>query len=775
MEAGGLNFALMNVRRCLLFSLLLLFGSSAAAQSLPPARTGGVDEPAPRVVMNLAAHPDDEDGLTLAYYRWAEDAVAYSVIYTRGEGGQNEIGPDLYEKLGALRTAETERAGRGLGTQVRFLNFSDFGYSKFAAEAFEKWGGRDSVTARLVYVIRRLKPDVLFTNHDTLTVGDTQHGQHQAVGISAYDAFSLAADAAYHPEQLDEPGVDLWQPKRLFLRLWRGGADTADVKVPVGDLIASRNRSAADIAIAAIAEHRSQGFDTFAPRFRADTTYFALLRSVPGVPPLPENATDLAAGLAPNTHAAAARNLDYLIDSGRITSVLPFAEVVVPGDSVALAGDDVPVYWAHDFTFYDGLTPAPVEVVFGGLVDTVVTVAPGHPIAEPITVLRIPADATPTLPKDVRQYDRFLNSPPIQVAVRVPGQPTGLYAAEHLPLEIAPPLALNVAEAVAVPEARPRLLLRPGSNQLTVTGQNYEPSDDLRLVVEVVSGDRSVTTADQSVRPQTGALQETVRLDLPDSIAPGTYSVYTHGFLDGADIAEELDGVVLPDIAVPAGLRVGFVKSYDDTTEDALRELGATVVPLDSAALAQGRFDGMNTIVVDIRAYLVRSDLRRYNQHLLDWVERGGHLVVNYQKVFEWNPQFDDPFDASRKNPDGFAPYPLLLGRDRVTYEDAPVTLLEPDHVLFHAPNEITADDWADWVQERGLYFPTAYDSRYAELLSMSDPGEDPLMSSTLIARYGKGTYVYTALGWYRQLAAYNPGAYRLFANLVSLPLVDGR
>ena len=747
----------------LLFLLALLLAAPAVAQS--------IDAPSPRVVMNLAAHPDDEDGLTLAHYRHAEDAVAYSVIYTRGEGGQNEIGPELYEKLGAIRTAETQAAARTLGTQVRFLNVYDFGYSKFAAEAFDMWGGRDAVTARLVYLVRKLKPDVLFTNHDTLTVGPrTQHGQHQAVGLSAYDAFALAADPSFHPEQLAEPGVDLWQPKRLFLRL-RSDRDTADVRVPVGDAVAGR--SASDRAVEAAAEHRSQGFDKFAPRFRADTTYFALLRAAPGVPPLSDDATDLAEGLAPNPHAARA-DLAYLIDSGRISSVLPANTRLLPADSVALPGEAVPVFWTQQTAFYTSGEPAPVELAFSGAVDTVVTVPPGLAPGEPAAVLRIPPDAAPTLPKDERQYDRLLSTPPVQVAVRVPGDEDAVYYADHLALEIAPPLTLGVAEAVMLPsrEVLPRVLLRPGANRLTLAGRRYDPDlDALRLHAEVVLGDRSVAVAEQQVNIEDSAWQEEIELVLPDTLAPGSYSVYVRA----GEVTEEIEGIVLPEIRVPRGLRVGLVTSYDDATEQALRTLGAAVVPLDSAALAASDFAGLHTIVVDIRAYLVRPDLRRYNQRLLDWVERGGHLVVTYQKTFEWNPQYDDPFDASRKNPDGFAPYPLLLGRDRVTYEDAPVELLEPDHVLFHEPNAITEADWDGWVQERGLYFPSGYDGRYTELFAMHDPGEAPLRSSTLLAEVGEGTYVYTALGWYRQLAAYNPGATRLFANLVSLPLVDGR
>ncbi len=756
-----------------LFALLLFAVAPVCAQS--------IDAPEPLVVMNLAAHPDDEDGLTLAHYRWAHDAVAYSVIYTRGEGGQNEIGPDLYERLGAIRTDETERAGRILGSQVRFLNFYDFGYSKSAAEAFDTWGGRDAVTARLVQVLRTLKPDVVFTNHDTLTVGpQTQHGQHQAVGLSAYDAFALAADPSYHPEQLAEPGVDLWQPKRLFLRLWRGpGGERVDVKVPVGDLVPGRDVSAADLAVEAAAEHRSQGFDKFAPRFRADTTYFQLLRAAPGVAPLPPNATDLAAGLTPN-RSAADLPLATLLDTGRLTASLRDGEGLRLDADRAVPGQTVPVYWRFGTRFSPAGRPTPVEIVFTGAVDTVVTVPPENASnTVPIAYLHLPADAAPTLPKAERQYDRFLSTPPVQYAVRLPGQPAAIYTAEHLPLEIAPPITVELPEGV--------VRLRPGANTLAYR-LRIDDGEATGAIVQLAIAPpsqpnirvRPLVVEEQTVAKGVGWSDEAFSFTLPDDVPPGDYAlrlearpVPTPAVWTPA--TAKRTARVLPPVEVPKGLRIGFVTSYDDTTERALRDLGATVVPLDSAALASGDFAGLNTIVVDIRAYLVRPDLRRYNDHLLDWVRGGGHLVVTYQKTFEWNPEYDDPFDAEKKNPAGFAPYPLLLGRNRVTYEDAAVTLLDPESVLFHAPNEIAPGDWDGWVQERGLYFPAEYDARYTELLSMHDPGEAPLTSSTLLAEVGDGTYLYTALGWYRQLAAYNPGATRLFANFVSLPLVDGR
>ena len=424
----------------------------------------------------------------------------------------------------------------------------------------------------------------------------------------------------------------------------------------------------------------------------------------------------------------------------------------------------------------------PVEIAFSGAVDTVMTVPAGaSPGDGPVGVLRIPADAAPTLPKDVRQYDRFLSGPPIQYTVRVPGDADAWYTAAHLPLEIAPPLALEPAAAV--------LRLRPGRNAISVRVHVFDAAaDSVTLGVSMQEFDpenplytlQSRTFAIDGV----GSVVDSVALTLEQAeFEVGPHTLYlsavplydtARGARRGTPVFTAQPARALPPVLVPEGLRVGIVESYDAATANALREMGATVVPLDSAALATSDFAGLHTVVVDIRAYLVRNDLRQYNERLLDWVRGGGHLVVTYQKTFEWNPQYDDPFGEG-KNPAGFAPYPLLLGRDRVTYEDAPVTVLDPDHALFRAPNEITESDWADWVQERGLYFPTGYDDRYTELFAMHDPGEAPLRSSTLIADVGEGTYVYTALGWYRQLAAYNPGAYRLFANLVSLPLVDER
>jgi LmbE family N-acetylglucosaminyl deacetylase len=212
-------------------------------------------------LMSVSAHPDDEGGSTLAYYARIKGVKTYSIFFTRGEGGQNEIGSDLYQDLAAIRTKETMEAAKLIGSEVYFLGFPDFGYSKTAKETFPRWGGKDSVVARLVYFIRALKPDVIITNHDTVTTGpNRQHGNHQAVGISAYEAFEKASDPSYHPEQLHD-GMTPWQVKKLFVRFY--DRDTALIYLPpvttdVTQKDASGN-TMYDIALSALQQHRSQG------------------------------------------------------------------------------------------------------------------------------------------------------------------------------------------------------------------------------------------------------------------------------------------------------------------------------------------------------------------------------------------------------------------------------------------------------------------------------------------------------------------------------------
>lgn len=278
------------LRLLLIFLSFIPFGLSAEEKSL--------------VVMGLAAHPDDEDGATLAYYANIKRVKTYSLIFTRGEGGQNEIGSSLYDDLADIRTRETFQAARIIGAETYFLNFRDFGFSKTAKETFNRWGGKDEVLSRLVYYIRKLRPDVIITNHDTITTKpNRQHGNHQAVGIAAFEAFEKAADSTFHPEQL-VGGVTTWQTSKLFFRLFRPD-DLANpawrdslVEIDLSAAIDS-TRSVLQLAAEALAKHRSQGMDKLSPAqfpWFFQPRRFLLIRSRQTFPFIKN---DLLGGIAP--------------------------------------------------------------------------------------------------------------------------------------------------------------------------------------------------------------------------------------------------------------------------------------------------------------------------------------------------------------------------------------------------------------------------------------------------------------------------------------------
>ena len=727
------------------------------------------------VVMSVAAHPDDEDGPTLAYHRHEKEAITYSIIFTRGEGGQNQIGSELYEELAAIRTRETERAARMLGTQVYFLNFDDFGYAKSAEETFEKWGGRDRVVSRLVYVIRKLKPDVLFTDHDT---ADWQHGHHRAVALAAEEAFEWAPDPTYCADQLREEGVEPWQVKRLFRRVrqrwfvnyWRPlrtlarflkGGDGCDVAVPVGEQCVSKGTSYADLAAGALLEHESQGMQGKAQEIReAEERLYRLERSAVDAP---LHSTDLTGNLPPNRSAQI--DLSYVIDSGKARALPDGAlsaeeEVVVPGQAIH-------VQWNADL-----MPDRSATVVLQGAVRAEISVDGGM---EGVEMLQVLKSATPTVPKKAYQYERFQNHPPVQYGVySAEGE---MRAAGYLDMEVAPPLYVKV-ESGAV-------RLQPATiNQLDYYLQVFDGrGHSLQLSAEIVRNRDGEVVAKKHLEQQVGggvSDKRTLRIALPSQMPAGTYTVALSGRLisnSGEKISatrrDICDGYVF-DVMVPERLKVGVVSSHDNTVQEALKELEVDYRLLNAVDLSEGNLQGLHTIIIDIRAYLLRADLRTHNENLLKWVQEGGHLFVNYQKTKEWQEAQDPSFREGRRDEQcNFAPYPLRLSERRVTNERAPVTVLQPEHPIFNMPNLIDASAWEEWVQERGLYFSEKHDARYQPLLAMRDPGEEIATGSTLIAPYGDGTYLYTGLALYRQLSRYHPGAYALFANMISLPFAS--
>ncbi|NUM54987.1 MAG: PIG-L family deacetylase [Candidatus Hydrogenedentes bacterium] len=729
-------------------------------------------------LMCVAAHPDDEDGATLALYRKKYGVRTIAVIATRGEGGQNEIGPELYNDLGVIRTREMIRASKITGAELHFLNLPEFGFSKSPEEAFEVWG-REETVRRLVRVIRLTQPTVIISNHGT----QKDHGHHQAIGIALQEAFEAAGNASRFPE-LEAEGLMPWQAKDIYLRDWNPASKEA--RIDINQLDTIRGKTYAQIAAEALGEHKSQGMGFFidfylsgkvqpayanrrkiiveGPDFTGDKRVAPLmpqgLSELAPAPSLPLDSKQLE-GLLRRTSELDSSTNQHVKDwnlsrRSRIAacaheiqlSARLAADLAVAGQTVTVAVS-VSDFGKRDITSANvGLEFAPW---FGDASSNPVTLDLAQSrTASSLLTFAVPESAPKTVPEGEHLFDPHFLEPQVAAVARFN------VAESEAPVELRVPLTLGIAPRVEANMINSPLLVRrktiyEATMDVLVTNHAHEPAAG-NVMLSVAPGFVPEATTIPYSLPIGGERIYSVRCKIGDNLEPRDYLVNV--MVEG-DTRNSFGVARLVDVAVPEGARVGVVQSYDDTFMSVLEKLGVPHEALTIEDFSQGKLDTFSAIIIDIRAYLVRPDLAANNAALLDYVSRGGTLMVNYQKTEEWKPYF--------------APYPITLSRNRVTREDAPVALLVPDHPVFTTPNPIQPEDWDGWIQERGLYFPSEWDEAYTPLIECNDPGESNPPGSLLVAKNGEGNYVYTALVLYRQIRELHPGALRLFSNLLAL------
>ncbi len=743
------------------------------------------------VVMCISAHPDDEDGSSLSYYRMKYGVKTYSVFLTRGEGGQNEKGPELYEDLGVLRTAETRAAGEIQGTEVFFLNFMDFGYSKSATEAFQKWG-RNEVLRRLVFIIRKLKPDVLFSNMNTID----GHGHHQVAAIATIAAFDAAADSAYAPEQLQIPGVTVWQPKKFFIRvrseMMAGGYDVVNNILEVNE---PRNLAYIDIATSALRMHKTQGMDRAELRrsgfsqtlyklmrsnslYDRDTTsFFGSIdfwndHSVESLVPVRRALSSLRLGMprdsllrvssflltqieslqrAGGTSPLAGRMLSHWKEelerlvqlSCNITVSLVLADpVVVPRQRVNCSleiqstdcrisgvkyGFSMPAGWSISEVV--GTAPLLDEKRYNNEFALIIGEAP------PVT-----------LPEAIAQYRPIEKDESVTATIHcsVAGYPFTF--STRAPFDVAPPQTFVVTPKVI--HIAPSQFSKGRAFEFTI--KNFRPAEMAGKVTVQGPGGWKAEAQSYKIQKEDSSARGSIIVHPAKDTPPGEYALKFK-----TEFVVQEATVRVFDVAIAKDMTIGIIKSQDNTLEAAAKELGMSSKLLDESDL-DSDLSKYKTIIIDIRAYLVREDLKKQNARLLDYVKDGGSLVVMYQRPQEWKPEY--------------APYPFQVSGRRVTVEEAPIDILDQKHPLMTRPNAITDADWIGWKQERAVYFPTGVPPEYTRLLSSHDPDDAPLTTGYLVANYGMGTYIYTSYVWYRQLKEMHPGAFKSFANMISYP-----
>ncbi len=705
-------------------------------------------------IMNVAAHPDDEDGASLTFLRRHYGYRTHIVYATRGEGGQNEIGPELGDALGVIRSYECQAAATGYGATISFLNALDFGFCKTADEALERWGF-ETMVKRMMYEIRRFDPAIILTHHTP----DEGHGHHRATSLILREACRRMTEVhRMRPPILLELDSDPESGDGTEMKL------VIDSGQPAPDL----PWTYAGLAHVALRRHKSQGMGLRpTPSGARAKTY----RVVPDIVEHTDWRDDVynwihgLYGYVPNEpmSSASIARIDrhfgrgpFLANADRDAKFLNGRRVRGSG----LLNQARRIETGSPLIVNNGngeqvqfLPPHPRISSIGvlGPVPDGMRVTATRPRCSPRTDLQHECwaiefrnlFAEPNLPREdfVRTRRTVTDSLELEITFG-----DGEKELRRITIPERPPYSYFVA-----PTTIPAVV--PGSStMLTVRCFGSAKNTDVK------SG--ALTSRLSPFSPsRAGWSQAQLQLTAPIDARIGAVEVSVGNGGHRRDFT-----VPVLQVDVPQDMKLGFVAGVDTTTADAMESIGVSVDHLSDQDLATGDLSRYSVICLDIRAYLVREDLKKHNERLHDYVRNGGHLVVNYQKTFEWN---DD---------DGGSPWPILpitLGRGRIVDETAAITRHHEDHPFWSYPHQLEDEDWEGWVQERGLYFPAEWDDGYQSLVSMADPGEGPQHGSLLTARVGQGAYTYTSLVWYRQLRAGVPGAYRAFLNLLTWPLAD--
>ncbi len=782
-------------------------------------------------VLMIAAHPDDENTGLISYLARGRKVRTAYLSLTRGEGGQNVIGPEQGADLGIIRTEELLQSRRVDGGQQFFSRAIDFGFSKSPKETLDKWG-HDAVLGDIIWVIRSFRPDVVILQF-TGTPRDG-HGQHQASAILGREAYEAAGDPTKFSEQLKY--VRPWRPTRLmenrrgFTKEMQKEIEALPGKLDlqIGGYDPLLGYSYGELAGISRSLNSSQSDGT--PRTRGDVK--ATLVTLSGPPAAKDlfDGVDLTWARYPGGEAVGkmlaeateswkaddpTKSIEWLVNARDAASRLDSPEVperirqidetiakcaglwldfstdreqILAGnefklkvtaiqrtglpvviESLRVNGEELPgtqtpltlkpnemklIETPHTLTAA-GLTTQPFwlrEPATGNRYQVADARLVGLPENPPLLTLQADLQIGSTRvklerPVLYRYIDRFHGESVKPVVVMPPASLRFLQPTQVFPTLAGKKIEVEVSSHAAVKEGRVSLKAPAG----------WKIAPPFEAVSFSGAGEQKVLTFE--VTPAEGAavgyLDASLEADGHAVAVDVRHIDYPHIPLQTLFPPAETK-LVRADTTVLAH-RVGYVMGAGDDVPAALLQLGCDVVMLNASDLAQGDLRQFDAIVTGIRAYTERPDLVANQVRLMDYVSNGGTLVVQYNRIER------DHVEQLKH----MGPYPFEIGSQRVTVEEAPV-LFDAKNTLLTLPNRITEHDFDGWVQERGLYFATKWDTHYDTPFEMHDPGDSPMKGSTLVARYGKGVYIFTAFSFFRELPAGVPGAYRLFANFLS-------
>ena len=778
-------------------------------------------------VLYVAAHPDDENTRLLAYFSKDKMYRTGYLSLTRGDGGQNLIGNEQGVELGLIRTQELLAARRVDGAEQFFTRAFDFGFSKNPQETFTKWD-KEKILSDVVWIIRKFQPDIIITRFPT--TGEGGHGHHTASAILANEAFNAAADPNRFPEQLKY--VKTWQAKRILWNTFNfGNTNTTSAdqfRFDVGGYNPLLGKSYGEIAAISRSNHKSQGFGASASRgetfeyFKptggtapvndlADgvdltwkkveggeviskmidklTTSFDLLHpenSVKGLVELYQAINKLSDGYWRNQKL---KEVQQLIEqcSGLFLDATTADQFAVQTDSIKI-----------NFLLNNrmGVNATLKSITIDALDSTI-----NLPLAKNKNVtfgktFYVPAIKAITQPywlqnKMEEGYFNIKDQQKIGQPDVDPAYTTHFTInIEGQDLNFVKPVKYKFTDPVKGEMYEPLVVIPP------VTFRDFDPlylKTEKQTGVEVsLFANKSVTIpSPATTASQTSAIKSDTLPLLIGSVSLNKNQLYTETIADkelnakvykintapdsnhGGSIQKSISYDHIPyityfkealltvkkfDLKI-VGKKVGYIVGAGDKVPEDLEQMGYEVTLLGDKELARNNLHQFDAIITGVRAYNTDVWLNNYYDKLIKYVNEGGNLIVQYNTI-----------NFVSSVPTKIGPYNFDIARTRVTDENAEVKFLKPDHSVLHFPNEITQNDFKGWVQERSIYHATNFDkNNFETIFSMHDPGENDDDGSLIIAKYGKGTFVYTGLVFFRELPAGVPGAYRLIANLIAL------
>ncbi len=780
-------------------------------------------------VLYVAAHPDDENTRAISYFISDQLAATAYLAMTRGDGGQNLIGPEIRDQLGLIRTQELLAARRIDGGQQFFTRANDFGYSKNWQETLAIWN-RDEILSDVVRVYRQFEPDVILTRFPP--DARAGHGHHTASAMLAIEAFDKSNDPAIFPDQVKSFGV--WQPKRLFVNTGRWWNQTVNegtpgvVTINVGTYNTLLGKSYSEIAAESRTQHKSQGFGS--PGRRGDAPeYFEFTKGekaqknifdgvnttwlrLKGAEKIPALVDQAVAEFKDEDPSA---SIGQLLKIRKAISALPTsvwktrkeAEInQVIQDCLGLYVETTAsLFWASpggkiktNFEIINR-SHAPLTLVqidskqlsYDSVVSSVLkmnsplafkseralkedlTYSDPYWLREPhtqglFTVKDQSLIGTPeNQPAVLFDFTFSLMNEQFQVQCPLVYKWTDPVKGEITrPFEIVPPIFVNLGKPVY-------LFLDRAQKEVSVVLKSSKENCEGKVELRLPKGWSADPAFFQFKLKKNGEEQQFAFKVLPgkDELTTSIEAVVTmdNKIYDRSLLTIQYDHIptqtLLPKASSKA-LRIDLKK--EGSVVGYINGAGDDI----PSSLRNMGFEVWEMKDEEITpANLKKVDAVVLGIRALNTNERIRHFMPTLLEFTKEGgtlvAQYNNSFGLEL-DADKFAPYPLTLSRDRVTQEDSEVRIVKPENPLLNYPNKITAKDFDGWVQERGLYFPSKWAPEYEAPLSMNDTGEPARDGSLLVAKYGSGQYVYTSLSFFRELPEGVAGAYKLFANIVS-------